>query len=58
MRVDAFWLSLNNLQALGFKVLNPELGVSTVRLGNRTFSEGYFEMLLRAGHSCPRQHFL
>jgi hypothetical protein len=42
------WLSLNDLQALGFKVLNPEPGLSTVTLGNRTFSEGYFEMLLRA----------
>ena len=43
------WLSLNDLQTLGFKVLNPEPGLSTVTLGNRTFSEGYFEMLLRAG---------
>jgi hypothetical protein len=43
------WLSLNDLQAFGFKVLNPEPGLSTVTLGNRTFSEGYFEMLLRAG---------
>jgi hypothetical protein len=42
------WLSLNDLQALGFKVLNSEPGLSTVTLGNRIFSEGYFETLLRA----------
>ena len=43
------WLSLKDLQVLGFKVLNPESGHSTVSLGNRVFSEGYFEMLLSAG---------
>jgi hypothetical protein len=43
------WLSLNDLQAHGFKVLNPQPVQSTVNLGNGTLSEGYFEMLLRAG---------
>lgn len=43
------WLSHKDLLALGFKILNPEPGLSTVTLGNRTFSEGYFEMPLRAG---------
>jgi hypothetical protein len=42
-------LSLNHLQALGLKVLNPEPGLSMVTVGNRTFSGGYFEMLLRTG---------
>jgi len=44
------WLSLNDLQALGFTVLNPEPGLLTVTLGNRTFSEGYFEMLRSGRH--------
>ena len=44
------WLSVKDLQFLGFKVLNVESGHSTVSLGNRVFSEGYFEMLLSASH--------
>jgi hypothetical protein len=43
------WLSHKDLQALGFKILNSEPGLSTVSLGNRIFSEGYFEILLRTG---------
>ena len=49
------WLSLNDLQALGFKVLNPEPGLSTVTLGNRTFSEGYFEMRSGQVTGSPQQ---
>jgi hypothetical protein len=41
------WLSVKDLRALGFTILNPESGFSTVSMGNRVFSEGCFDMLLR-----------
>jgi hypothetical protein len=55
MRQSPCWLSLNDLQTLGFKVLSTEPGLSKVTLGNRTFSEGNFEMLLRAGGKITQQ---